>query len=46
MTPFRKIPLLLAAFFLALCLVGINLGEVSVVLEKATRICLSCIGIG
>jgi len=30
-----------------LCLLlGINLGEVQVVLEKATAICLSCIGIG
>ena len=46
MKSFRKTPLWLAAFFLVLCLVGINLGEVPSVLEKATRICLSCIGIG
>jgi hypothetical protein len=46
MTSFRKTPLLLAALFLGLCLAGINLGEVPAVLEKAARICLSCIGIG
>ena len=35
-----------AAFVLALCLmiVGIKNGEVSVVLTKATSICLQCIG--
>jgi hypothetical protein len=41
-----KTPFLLVIFFLFLLLVGINAGEVSVVLETATRICLSCIGIG
>ena len=36
-----------AAFVLALCLmiVGIKNGEVSVVLTKATSICLQCIGV-
>jgi len=35
-------------FFLFLCLLvlGVNLGEVPVVLEKAASVCLSCIGIG
>jgi hypothetical protein len=42
----RISPFLLIIFFLFLLLVGINAGEVSVVLETATRICLSCIGIG
>ena len=46
MKSFPKAPLFLAAFFLLLCLAGINLGEVPSVLEKAARICLSCIGIG
>jgi len=32
--------------FCLFLLLGINLGEVQVVLEKATAICLSCIGIG
>jgi hypothetical protein len=35
--------ILLFALFLA---IGINLGEVSSVLEKAIRVCLSCMGIG
>ena len=42
----EKTPFLLIIFFLFLLLVGINAGEVSVVLETATRICLSYIGIG
>lgn len=36
----------LVLVFAGLLLAGINLGEVPVVLEKAARICLSCIGIG
>jgi len=32
--------------FLLLAIIGINVGEVPAVLEKATRLCLSCIGIG
>ena len=31
---------------LTLLLLGINSGEVAAVLEKATKICLSCMGIG
>jgi hypothetical protein len=42
----RKLPFFLIVVFLALFLIGINTGDVPVVLEKATRICLSCIGIG
>ena len=45
----KKIPkrsLTLMLVFCLLLLVGINLGEVQVVLEKATELCLSCIGIG
>ncbi len=33
-------------FFLLLLLLGINTGETLAILEKATRICLSCIGLG
>lgn len=35
-----------AALGLALMVYGISRGEVAVVLEKATKICLECIGIG
>ncbi len=40
-----KTPYLLLIFFLIVLVVGINIGEVEVVLEKAISICLSCIGI-
>ncbi len=33
-------------FFIALLLFGINTGEYKTILEKATKICLSCIGLG
>ena len=42
----RKLPFFLFLLSLCLLVLGINLGEVPVVLEKAARICLSCIGIG
>jgi len=42
----RNLPFLLLILFLVLFIVGINLGEVSAVWEKAVRVCLSCIGIG
>jgi hypothetical protein len=39
-------PFLLVAIFTILLVAGINAGEVPEVLEKAVKICLSCIGIG
>jgi len=42
----RKFPFLLLILFALILVLGINLGEVPSVLEKAARICLSCIGIG
>ena len=42
----RKLPFILFAVSLGLLVLGITLGEVPVVLEKAVSICLSCIGIG
>jgi len=46
MKKIRPTSLVLMLIFCLLLVIGINLGEVQVVLEKATRICLSCIGIG
>lgn len=42
----RKLPFVAIFFFLLLGVIGISLGEPSRVLEQATQICLSCIGIG
>ncbi|MDJ0830433.1 MAG: CD1871A family CXXC motif-containing protein [Desulfobacterales bacterium] len=42
----KVLPIILMVFFTVLMIAGINLGEVPVVLEKAVKICLSCIGIG
>jgi hypothetical protein len=42
----RKAPLLAIFIFLVLGIIGITLEEPSRVLEQATQICLSCIGIG
>lgn len=42
----RKAPLVVIFLFLALGAIGISLGEPSRVLDQATQICLSCIGIG
>ncbi|MDW7771429.1 MAG: CD1871A family CXXC motif-containing protein [Desulfobulbaceae bacterium] len=42
----RKKPFILMGFFIFLMLVGIAVGESNRVLEQATAICLSCIGIG
>jgi hypothetical protein len=39
-------PFLILTFFLILALLGINLGEVPEIMEKAITICLSCMGIG
>lgn len=42
----RKLPFLLLAAFLAAFLIGLNLGEIAAVFEKAVTICLACIGVG
>jgi len=42
----RLSPFVIMIVFLLLTIIGINLGEVPVVLAKAIRLCLSCIGIG
>jgi hypothetical protein len=39
-------PFLPIIFFSLLLIAGINAGEVPAMLEKAVKICLSCIGIG
>lgn len=42
----EKKPFVLIALFIFFMLVGIAVGEADRVLEQATAICLSCIGIG
>jgi hypothetical protein len=42
----RRVPFILVILFLVLVVIGINLGDVSSVFEKAIRVCLSCMGIG
>ena len=42
----KKTPLVVIIIFLILGVIGIILGEPSRVLNQATQICLSCIGIG
>lgn len=42
----RKAPFIAIFVFLILGAIGISVGEPSRVLEQATQICLSCIGIG
>jgi len=42
----RKVTILLLLLFVALLIIGVFLGEVEIVIQKATMICLSCIGIG
>jgi hypothetical protein len=47
MAPKKNIvPFVLIVLFALFLAIGINLGEVSSVLEKAIRVCLSCMGIG
>jgi len=41
-----RLPFFLMMVFVILTILGINLGEVTTVMTKATKICLSCIGIG
>jgi hypothetical protein len=42
----RNLPFLLMILSALLIVLGINLGEVSAVVDKAIKICLSCMGIG
>jgi len=42
----RIIPFVIIIFFILLGMIGIGLDEPSRVLNQATQICLSCIGIG
>ncbi len=42
----RLIPFVIILIFLILGAIGISTGEPSRVLQQATQICLSCIGIG
>ncbi|MBQ5998610.1 MAG: hypothetical protein IJL70_03975 [Treponema sp.] len=44
----KKIVVTIGLIFLALIMIAIGIcrGELSVVLEKASRICMECIGIG
>jgi len=42
----RQVTILLLLLFVALLTIGVLLGEVEIVIQKATMICLSCIGIG
>ena len=42
----RKLPFIMILFFLLLIMLGINSAEVPAVMQKAVRICLSCMGIG
>jgi hypothetical protein len=45
-TNIQVAPLVVLFLFLVLGIIGISLGEPSRVLQQATQICLSCIGIG
>ncbi|MBN2898663.1 MAG: thioredoxin [Clostridia bacterium] len=42
----KKVQLGLFVVFVSLIVMGIMRGEATMVLEKAVRICLECIGIG
>jgi hypothetical protein len=42
----RIAPFIIILFFLVMGMIGIMTGEVGRVLEQATQVCLSCIGIG
>lgn len=39
-------PFIIILFFLLLVIVGVAVNETGMVLEQATKVCLSCIGIG
>ncbi len=42
----KKAPYAVILFFALLCLLGVAVGEVPEVLQKATKVCLQCMGIG
>ena len=44
--PIKHTPFILILFFLLLVIVGVAVNETGMVLEQATKVCLSCIGIG
>jgi hypothetical protein len=44
--PIRHTPFIIMLFFLLLVIAGVAVNETDMVLEQATKVCLSCIGIG
>jgi len=44
--PIRHTPFFVILFFLLMVIVGVAVDETKMVLEQATKVCLSCIGIG
>jgi hypothetical protein len=44
--PIRHTPFIVILFFLLLVIIGVAIKETDMVLEQATKVCLSCIGIG
>ena len=44
--PINHTPFIIMLFFLLLVIAGVAVNETDMVLEQATKVCLSCIGIG
>jgi biopolymer transport protein ExbD len=44
--PINHTPFIIILFFLLLVIAGVAVNETDMVLEQATKVCLSCIGIG
>ena len=44
--PIRHTPFIVILFFLLMVIAGVAIEETDMVLEQATKVCLSCIGIG
>ena len=42
----EKIKYVILLLAIAMCLLGVHIGETEVVLKKAVKICLECCGIG